>query len=251
MIGCIALYDFDVTQFKLKEWVEYGEEWMTTLGYPPNTMGIPPSTKYMLYKNGKKKLEKAEYKKEDVTFYGGGEPGTGYPWKLAAYFAEDDKTTYLCFDEETMTFSYDFLEKLLKDLSRFCLLHYGIGFLREYKYGPDSYVLGVSEGLKMAYQNPEHGEESERIHNWLKQYRYASGTYKTGDLRDVYPFNVLCQVHLDREVNGQRFEEWVTASPERGQLKKVTDTLWTWWVEADHIPAVREALAPSGMILCL
>lgn len=119
------------------------------------------------------------------------------------------------------------------------------------KYGPDSYVLGVSEGLKMAYQNPEHGEESERIHNWLKQYRYASGTYKTGDLRDVYPFNVLCQVHLDREVNGQRFEEWVTASPERGQLKKVTDTLWTWWVEADHIPAVREALAPSGMILCL
>ena len=253
MIGCIALYDFDISHFKLKEWVEYGEEWMTGLGYPSNTMGLPHSGKFLLYKNGKRRLEKENYAeiKKYVHFYGGGEAGTNYGWKISTCYHGEEKTLHLCFDEETMTFSYDFLEKLLKDLGQFCSPHYGIGFLREKKYGPDYYALGYSHGLKMAYQNPEHGKESERIYCWRTKYHRPSGTYQTGDLRDVYPFNVLCQAHLDRDVNGQRFEEWVKASPERGQLKQVTDSLWTWWVEADHIPAVREALAPSGMILCL
>lgn len=252
MIGCLALYDFDVTHFKIKEWVEYGEEWMTVLGYPPNTMGMPHSGKFLRYKNGKRRLEKENYveAKEYLHFYGGGEPGTDYAWKVAAYFAIADRTTYLCFDEEAMTFSYDFLEKLLKDLCQFCSPQYGIGFLRERKYGPGYYAFGMSHGLKMAYENSEHGEERRRISKWLDVYRGKEG-YQTGDLRDVYPFNILCQTHLNRDVNGQRFEEWVKAAPERGQLKKVTDTLWTWWVEADHIPAVREALAPTGMILCL
>ena len=48
-----------------------------------------------------------------------------------------------------------------------------------------------------------------------------------------------------------RFQDWVQASGERGQLKQISETVWTWWVKPEKIPAVREALAPSGMILCL
>lgn len=251
MIGCLALYDFDVTQFKLKDWVEWGESWMTANDYAPNTMGLPHSGKFLRYNNGKKKLEKENYSSSNLDFYAGGEAGTDYVWKMAAYFADDDRTTYLCFDEEIISFNYEILEQLLIDLSKFCSPQYGIGFLREKKYGPDPYALGYSHGLKYAYQNEEHGKENDRIHCWMKSYVRKSRTYKTGDLRDIYPFNVLSPPHLDRIVNGSRFQDWVQASSERGQLRQISDHLWTWWVGADKIPAVREALAPSGMILCL
>lgn len=250
MIGCIALYDFDVKQFKLREWVVYCENWMTENGFPPNTIGLPHSGKYLRYSNGKRRLEKENFISSDVDFYGGGEPGTDRFWKTLAYFAEDDKTTYLCFDEENIFFTYEMLEKLIIDLCQFCAPHYAIGFEREMKYGPGSYSIGISHGLKMAYENAEHGQENTRIQKWMKAYR-MSKTYKTGDLRDVYRFNMLSQPHVDRLINGQRFEEWVQASPDRGHLKKISDTLWTWWVEPEKIPTVRKTLAPTGMILCL
>lgn len=250
MIGCIALYDFDITQFKLKDWVQWGEQWMTTNGYPPNTMGLPHSGKFLRFNNGKKKLEKEQYKVSNIDFYAGGEPGTDYAWKFAAYFAEDMKTTYICFGEDILSFNYEFLEQLLIRFCQFCSPRYGIGYLREKKYGPHYYAEGMSHGLKLAYLNEEHGKQREQINKWLNVYRGNEG-YKTGDLRDIYPFNVLSQPHLDRIINGSRFEDWVKATPERGQLKQISDTLWTWWVESDKIPAVREALAPSGMILCL
>lgn len=250
MIGCLALYDFDMTQFKLKDWVAYGEEWMTQNGYPPNTMGLPHSGKFLRFNNGKRRLEKEQYKVPNIDFYAGGEPGTNYAWKLAAYFAEDDRTTYLCFDEEIISFTYEALEKLLIDLCQFCSPKYGIGYLREKKYGPGYYAFGMSHGLKLAYEDPEHGKEDDRITKWLDVYRGNEG-YQTGDLRDIYPFNVLCQTHLARIVNGSRLEDWIQATPERGQLKKITDTLWIWWVEPEKISAVREALAPSGIVLCL
>lgn len=250
MISCIALYDFDIQQFKLEDWTDYGERWMEQYDYPPNTMGLPHSGKYLRYNNGKRRLEKEKYQVENIDFYAGGEAGTDYAWKLVAYFSKDHRTTYLCFDEDVETFSREVLEELLMNLCQFCSPKYGIGFQREKKYGPGAYVRGISHGLKLAYEDAEHGKEDNRITKWLDVYRGREG-YKTGDLRDIYPFNVLSQPHLDRIVNGHRFQDWVQASSERGTLKQVSDTLWTWWVEPDKIPAVREALAPSGMILCL
>ncbi|MBM3633600.1 MAG: hypothetical protein FJX03_07890 [Alphaproteobacteria bacterium] len=250
MIGCLALYDFDVTQFKIKEWVAYGEEWMAKNGYPPNTIGFSPQTKYVLFNNGKQRLEKEGYERETISFNGGGEPKTSYNWMLMAYFSIDHRTTYLCFDEDTIPFSYGVLEQLLVDLCQLCSPKYGIGFMRDEKHGPDAYAIGFSQGLKLAYENPEHGKERERISKWLDVYRGKEG-YQTGDLRDIYPFNVLSQAHLNRLINGHRFQDWVQASTERGQLKQISETVSTWWVEPENIPYVREVLAPSGMILCL
>lgn len=250
MIGCLALYDFDMTQFDLKGWVNYEEVWMTENGYPPNTIGLPHSGKFLRYVNGKRRLEKEQYKVRDIDFYGGGEPGTDYAWKLTVCFSVDDQIIYLCFDEEVMCFSYEILEKLLLDLCQYCSPKYGIGFERERKYGPGPYAHGMPQGLKYDYENPEHGKQRQQIYKWVDVYRRKDG-YHTGDFRDIYPFNVLSQPHLDRIVDGQRFQDWVQASADRGTLKQVSDALWTWWIEDDKIPAVRDALAPSGMILCL
>lgn len=250
MIGCLALYDFDVAQFKAKEWVAYGEDWMAKNGYPPNTMGLHHSGKYLRYNNGKRRLEKEQHKVPDIDFYGGGEPGTDYAWKLAAYYSEKDRTTYLCFDEEIVPFSGEILEQLLTDLCQFYSPKYGIGFKRERKYGPDYYARGMSHGLKLAYEHPEHGKEDDRIFCWQKAYHRKSGTYQSGDLRDIYPFNVISQPHLNRIINGHRFQDWVLTSVGRGQLTQISETVWTWWLEPEQIPPVRDALAPSGMILC-
>lgn len=104
MIGCIALYDFDVEQFQLEKWLMWTEFWMDSLECSPNTMGLPHSGKFLQFRNGKRKLEKNGYNIENIDFYGGGEPRTDHAWKLAASFDKDNKTTYLCFDPETLSF---------------------------------------------------------------------------------------------------------------------------------------------------
>ncbi|MBN9565641.1 MAG: hypothetical protein J0G29_06085, partial [Alphaproteobacteria bacterium] len=73
----------------------------------------------------------------------------------------------------------------------------------------------------------------------------------TGMLRDVYPLNFLSQAHLANQVEGMPFDQWVASDLARGTLNPLTDSMWSWRVEEDNIPAIREALRPTGLVLCI
>lgn len=71
-----------------------------------------------------------------------------------------------------------------------------------------------------------------------------------GDLRDIYPMNLVMDVHLNREViPGTPLRSFIESEPSHGTLKAVDDVRFVWCVESENIAQLREALRPSGIIV--
>ena len=62
--------------------------------------------------------------------------------------------------------------------------------------------------------------------------------------------NLVSEPHLSQQVFDTKLQNWIESSPDHGELKKLTDTLWKWWVPEDKIEPVRDALKPMGILLC-
>ncbi len=59
--------------------------------------------------------------------------------------------------------------------------------------------------------------------------------YYTGDLRDIYPLSVLSAAHNERMVDGKLLFDWINTDKNRGTLTKLSDNLWSWWVEESRL----------------
>ena len=92
--------------------------------------------------------------------------------------------------------------------------------------------------------------EAEQISELARKYHRPDRNYQTGDLRDIYPMNIPSSLHLDREVLGMRFEDWVS-NQAHGKLELLDENLFAWCVDEKDIPEVREVLKPTGMMLCI
>ena len=79
----------------------------------------------------------------------------------------------------------------------------------------------------------------------------VNGKYKTGDLRDLYPMNLLSKEHEKHVIEGLLFFNLIKADPQRGELIELNPSLWAWWIEADNISSVREALRPLGWVIAI
>jgi hypothetical protein len=97
----------------------------------------------------------------------------------------------------------------------------------------------------------DYSPEAEFITQWLhKTMPDHPQAYKTGDLRDIYPMNLITDVHLDRTVSPHTtLREFIASDPIHGRLETLSDGRFAWWVMDEHIEQVREALRPSGMII--
>ena len=61
--------------------------------------------------------------------------------------------------------------------------------------------------------------------------------------------NFISAPHLKREVNGQSLQDWINSSADHGELKPLTDTLCSWVVPEDKIPAVRDVLNQNKLLV--
>jgi hypothetical protein len=97
---------------------------------------------------------------------------------------------------------------------------------------------------------PEGLAEGDRIACWFHKYNDPK-YWHIGMLRDIYPLNFLSKAHLENQIKGLPFDQWVAADPVRGTLKPLTNSMWSWRVEEDNISTIREALRPTGLVLCI
>jgi len=249
MIGSIIFYDFEKTD--LKGWVEYTLDWMREKGFEPNTIGLPGRSKYMSFKGGQKILEKDNYQVNDVDFFAGGEAKTHAGWGLMTSYDIEGQTAVLGFYEVIQAFEEAEILKLVKNLQAFCNSKYAFACLRSKKNKPEYYASGYGTGLKDWPPNPER-DEYLRIQKWQDIYRpdRPNQIYKTGDLRDVYPYNFICQAHLDRIVHDITLKQFIE-QPGHGILQPLTDILWTWKLTSEEESKVREELRDTGILLCV
>ncbi len=249
MIGSIIFYDCQKSD--LKGWFEYTLDWMKAEQFEPNTMGLIGRPKYMTFKGGQKILKGVDFQIEHMEFLAGGEPKTDAGWKLASSYSAKEKRAFVCFYEDTIPFEESIILKLTSDLTAFCKPKYGFAFLRSTKNKPNYYALGLGTGLKWPQPGPEK-EEHELVQKWQEVYEpwRSDQIYKTGDLRDVYPYNFICQAHLDRIVQGITLKQFIN-QPGHGTLQPLTDTLWTWKLSTNEESQVREELRDTGILLCV
>ncbi len=253
----IALYDLDKQAVDLRGLFTFFEEWFLQQGYTPmrgsgDGEGIK-ATKTWTFKYTKKFLEKRNFE-QIIGFW------------FAAYLLEDwnddefdaifsvglstDRNVFdFYFHNSVLPFERDSVENLIQEISQYLKAYYGIVYQRDFDKGPGLYAGGVITGLNES-KFPEHAIEEDRIAKWHNTYSYEDGGYHLGQLRDIYPMNLLSEAHLKETVFGKSLKEWIGSSSEHGELKPLTDILWEWWVPPNKISAVRDELLPSGLIIC-
>jgi hypothetical protein len=120
---------------------------------------------------------------------------------------------------------------------------YGIGYIRENKFGPTTYAIGLVQGLG---RSEEEKLESLNISFWTDATKVR--IWERGILRDVYRWNFLTTPQLSRPVDGVPLEEWIVRMPGRGRLSRVSESVVLWEVEEADIPGVRRTLWHAGSL---
>lgn len=249
LANCIALHDFAVIPENIRDFVHYIFDFFRKSGIEPTRMSSQKTDKTVSVKIGIKQLEEKRY--ETNSMWIGSTPprhnSDMFSSIFSASFSYKFGTTFiLCFDNDILGFTPHIIEPLTKDLSEFFGSQYGYAYQRKFSQGPIFYPYGVHGGNERDSE-----EERKKITRWNHIYRMPDGSYKLGDLRDIYSYNFLSKLHLERDVFGTTMKEWVESDLSRGMLTKITDTLWSWHLDPDYIQPVRSALSTTGFLICV
>jgi hypothetical protein len=249
MANCIALHDFATIPENIKAWFDYTVDFFRTHGIEPTRMSSQKTDKTVSLKIGIKQLGEIGYKTESM-WMGATPPNHGddtFDSIFSGFFTCDrGGIAILCFDDQIVEFNRDVMSKLAHDLSGFFGAKYGYAYQRKFSPGPLFYPYGVLGGNDII---PD--KEEDDITRWGLTYKYPDSGYHLGLLRDIYPYNFISQAHFDEKVGDQTLREWIDKDPARGTLTQLSDTLWSWQVDAEQTESVRAALAPTGIIICV
>ena len=265
LANAIAFFDFEETNLNLREWFYGVLQFYENHGLVPTIMSSEGVTgnKYITVKNGIKKLEERQFKDlED--FWLAATPSSDknnsfkcimtISLRLSLLGDETRKVFSLEWDSKITPFEHREMKAVFNYFYSFFKPKYGYGFQRLFSQSPDCYAFGTIMGLNPYVKDPvlkkQIRDEEDRIAKWSHNYIMADGDYKTGDLRDIYPYNLLCRAHLERKVLGMSLEKWIL-STNSGTLESFETDRWIWYVPEDKIAKVREALSPTGIILCI
>lgn len=157
----------------------------------------------------------------------------------------------LTLDNQLFSFDKQKIQVITKKIIELLSPHYGYYYQRTFKKGAIWYPYGVLCGISSLKGMKDYSPEAELITQWSHKLNpNHSQAYKTGDLRDVYPINLLVDKHLTREIAPDTtFEQFIDSDKRHGTLEKIADNHYAWVIDEDNIPLVREALRPSGMII--
>ena len=253
LANTLAFHDFSNSTYDLKGWVTYIVNLFRKYGLEPTMMGISAptvkSTKMHAYKVEIKKLDTVDNANiTGITILSTMDGELDYRYEIfTATFSVGLKSSInncvITLDNALVPLQKKIWEDIVGKTANFFKPRYGYGFQRLYKKGPGSYPSGI---CVLKYGDPE----AKIIGCWSKAYRMPNGKYCTGDMRDIYPLNVLSSAHNQRMVEGMTLFDWINADTSRGSLTKLGEDLWSWWLKDEDSDSVRAALKPTGILLC-
>lgn len=253
LANTLALHDFSNIIYDLKGWINFTVDLFRDYGLEPTWMGITApsikSGKMNTYIREVKKLEKL-----DVSTIMGisikatinGSASCHNDQILTAIFnvglKSEITSCVVTLDSSLASFEPDRWNDIAEHMAAFFNPRYGYGYQRAYEKGPEWYPFGVSTKYRDA--------EGEQICCWKNAYIMQNGKYRAGDMRDIYPLNILSFSHNQRMVGGITLFDWINADANRGTLTRLGEKLWSWWISNEQIDLVRAALKPTGILLC-
>jgi len=245
---CLALYGWS-RPIDLAKWGDFALSFFEAVGIQPDTGALGGESRQVVdIDRVLTRLRKSDFStKNGVSLY------TTIPnlpdskpmlfrWSaFADVSASPNQFMLFCFaaDEKSL----GAFERLLPQLLEVVTPKYGIGYVRDFKKGPDLFAYGMTSGL--GYSDAEM-EEKDRIAAWFHQ----TPEERTARLRDIFPMNILSRPLLNLPVNGATLQNWIDRAPERGTLTEIKNDVWLWKVESENIPANRTKLIAQELISC-
>ncbi len=110
--------------------------------------------------------------------------------------------------------------------------HYGFGYAREYG-SPDYFAVGY------AYQ---HGKRALDRSEWIRRAASINGRADNpakpqgppwqarSVLLDIFPLNILTDIHLQQKLGEQSLKEWITEETGPGSLLEIEPRCYAWFV---------------------
>lgn len=135
----------------------------------------------------------------------------------------------------------------VEDAARLLKPAYGIGFWLDKMQVPSLYVVGIQCESAGHVAVGEEYERDLRICRW-GDIGLAKQVYRLGYLWEVFPYNLLSQPQLEREIEGITLREWIAQDAGRGKLSSIAENTVLWTVEPNQTHEVQQHLERAGII---
>ena len=117
-----------------------------------------------------------------------------------------------------------------------------------------AYVTSPEDGPSAYSQGAVHTPHNEYLTEAQKELSFTwsrnQDLVASGKLRDLYQFNILSQIHLEHNVEGNTLKNWIISNPvEQGVLTPLSakNTLWT--VDLFNYHTIRDKLFESNLLI--
>lgn len=232
----IALYGLNPPSESMLAVFQTTLQWMAALGCDPTIFSsgnvTRPAGKYVPYPRGVKSFH-ANWRRASNFSVSCLPQGT-----TDRFRGEDSAAGYTPNGAFVMTFRATLLDQHKQDAITIArafarLLEPRYGFISRLAFGfhPIEYGVGLSLNTGRSVQD------------WADAIRFDLYRF----LRNVYPWSLLTDEHLDITVSGTRLEEWIREDSRRGSLTPFTDRMTLWTVDEAQIPALRQVLDAAGL----
>lgn len=258
--NAIVFHDFEIPSTeKIQGWFELTEQLFQKYGLVPNRIGLSyfekkSSPKSITFKVGKKRLYEQKFEDIKAIDILAMPPDYGtecFDFLFGSWFhldkKEQENSFIIVMDAAIIPMDQVIITEIIQRFSTFLKPRYGYVFKRRFLQGPGFYHIGMLGDNDPKY--PLTKKERQFIDQWGKHIDY--GPYKAGDLRDIYPCNILSQAHMNHIVGGMSFSDWISKKSYRGKVIPIQENLWAWWVEEENIPVLQEELAETGFLICV
>jgi hypothetical protein len=252
------LYGIDnLTGNQAKEWFNYSVSLSESTSHPfDKGCCNPGNTKYVLFRNCKRALERNLNNIKDLSLRSSADIQEIGSYGIMETILDND-SKYCYFGCHSSFFDYDQLIKIGIKLCELTKPKYGIFYRLPFVQLPEFYhcAMGMSDldTVPGKLFNPKHVDLIERNDMWGSLQRdYKEKLYDFNSLREIYPINFINENHLNHEVFPKiTLKNWIESADHRGSLSQATDELWSWIIPDEDLYQITVDLAPTDILLCV
>lgn len=252
----IALHGIDCSVEAIRCFYGQGIDIFETLGYPVEKMAIKGpgfSGNYTTFKRTHPKLQKVGFNSITDFQLAAILPNMFDPMIEFLIYIRcqvNKQLAYIAVNSSVLSLPSEAMYNIAQGAIHCLKPVYGIGYNREYKFGPAFYAGGTSyvRGLDLIDPFDKSKEEEEVRHGHWGLLGVQKQVYREGVIRDVYPWNFLTTPHLEARVGNFSLQDWIQQDEQRGHLKLLNENVWLWEVAESNISTIRSELWDTEVI---
>jgi hypothetical protein len=246
----VALYGITTSPIVIKRVYEALLEWFDSLASHPSRLSVHGDDfngKANSFKEGTSKLEKAGFARVDGFGLYSLVPAGEIPlwdWSVMAELSSELSCCVVGARSERATLSSESLASLIRQVTDAIKPEYGIGYRRAAHLGPALYAIGIPQGIQPWGAD---AEECSRIGLW-GTIGMSNKVFRSGLLRDLYPWNFLTHPQLSQRIGRLSLEQWIRNDGRRGMVSCLGHKALCWTLDEMQIRHVRPYLQEAGVL---